>query len=329
MNRNSTIDALKAFAIFLVVLGHFLQTTILNFDENYLFKLIYSFHMPLFVFLSGYLSYRKDGLKKDYLKRRFLSLIVPYLTWMILSSIISGVTSGFNFISTVLNIFFYPDNGLYFLWVLFWMHLVLYCCSFVPRKYFLTLLIVIAFLVTLIPFAFSFDNFFGNKIFASLFPYFIIGYLVRQYGNKTNFIFKSWYFLLPLFLFLVYFWHRTDALDFNHYLVSSKLFIFIYKIIVAIIGIIISVGLFRKIKTYYKAILLLGENSIAIYAMNFYCLKVIYPSFDSVIINSFLYYFYAVFLTLMIISICLLIANILKKNKLSSLIFLGDIKNWS
>ena len=62
--RNRMLDSLKGFAIFLVVLGHVIQTVFApdSYDSNVIFKIIYSFHMPLFIFISGYLSGCKERL---------------------------------------------------------------------------------------------------------------------------------------------------------------------------------------------------------------------------------------------------------------------------
>lgn len=52
------IDFLKLFAIFLVVLGHVIlfmglkQNEVMH--ENTLYSFIYSFHMPLFMTISGF-----------------------------------------------------------------------------------------------------------------------------------------------------------------------------------------------------------------------------------------------------------------------------------
>lgn len=58
-NRIETLDIYKGLLIFLVVWGHFMMPLI---DREYpvarrLFLLIYSFHMPAFIFLSGYFYY--------------------------------------------------------------------------------------------------------------------------------------------------------------------------------------------------------------------------------------------------------------------------------
>ena len=52
------INIVKGVAIFLMLWGHCIQYCALNdfdFFENPVFKFIYSFHMPLFMLISGYL----------------------------------------------------------------------------------------------------------------------------------------------------------------------------------------------------------------------------------------------------------------------------------
>ncbi len=52
--RLEYIDILRGFAIFLVVLGHVLEHAGLK--DDFLFYFIYSFHMPLFICISGFVS---------------------------------------------------------------------------------------------------------------------------------------------------------------------------------------------------------------------------------------------------------------------------------
>lgn len=61
--RNVYGDCTKGILIFLVILGHCIQygsgATYLNkelFWENKIFQWVYSFHMPLFALISGYLG---------------------------------------------------------------------------------------------------------------------------------------------------------------------------------------------------------------------------------------------------------------------------------
>lgn len=50
--RNSSIDVVKGFLILCVIIGHVLKGTT---EENMIRGVIYSFHMPLFMFMSGWM----------------------------------------------------------------------------------------------------------------------------------------------------------------------------------------------------------------------------------------------------------------------------------
>lgn len=88
--RLTYVDAVKGGAILLVVMGHVLAWMFDDFHEitrnapspSYLFKFIYSFHMPLFMFASGFLFGIKPvndiGQYWKKINKSFLGLIVPY-----------------------------------------------------------------------------------------------------------------------------------------------------------------------------------------------------------------------------------------------------------
>lgn len=88
--RYGQIDICKGLGIILVVLGHALkQTGSKNPAVLALIHLIYSFHMPLFFVLSGFVSYRLLELKggKERLawtRQRARRLLVPYLVMSLL-----------------------------------------------------------------------------------------------------------------------------------------------------------------------------------------------------------------------------------------------------
>lgn len=56
INKDIKLNNIKGLFIFLVVFGHIVEVYKADFYE--LFLLIYAFHMPLFVFISGYLAKR-------------------------------------------------------------------------------------------------------------------------------------------------------------------------------------------------------------------------------------------------------------------------------
>ena len=61
-------DNAKGILIFLVVFGHFLQPYRSQPGIRIVFDLIYLFHMPAFVFISGYLSQKVSDVRKSILK---------------------------------------------------------------------------------------------------------------------------------------------------------------------------------------------------------------------------------------------------------------------
>lgn len=83
MERKVFIDYAKGLAILLVVIGHLLQYNLVGTSAKDLFDMIYSFHMPLFMLLSGYvasLSIEKYLSRKvEYIRKKVCSLVVPFV----------------------------------------------------------------------------------------------------------------------------------------------------------------------------------------------------------------------------------------------------------
>ena len=79
MKREKYIDVAKGFGILLVVYGHVISNCDLRPDLTLIQKFIYSFHMPLFFFISGYcLGLRKDtGEKPAFLPPTAFMMTLP------------------------------------------------------------------------------------------------------------------------------------------------------------------------------------------------------------------------------------------------------------
>lgn len=91
--RIKYIDVMRGFAIFLVVLGHVLERC--GQAKGSLFHLIYSFHMPLFICISAYVSayvYHNrlftsniDRIGGDkFLFHKFNAIMIPYFLWSLI-----------------------------------------------------------------------------------------------------------------------------------------------------------------------------------------------------------------------------------------------------
>ena len=84
--REKWVDAVKGLAIYLVILGHSIQyatTRDYYYAKNSIFQIIYSFHMPLFMMMSGYLfaySISKYSIK-DGIIAKIKGILIPCIVW--------------------------------------------------------------------------------------------------------------------------------------------------------------------------------------------------------------------------------------------------------
>lgn len=118
--RDELLDISRGSLIFLVVLGHGIQYTLYSntdFWEDPIFKLIYMFHMPVFVYISGYLAPFDSKFSLRVLFNRLSRLLLPLLCWMLLYIglksffITHDLPSFYMFISII-------SSSLWYLWVL-------------------------------------------------------------------------------------------------------------------------------------------------------------------------------------------------------------------
>ncbi|ECC9656673.1 hypothetical protein DU153_03485 [Salmonella enterica subsp. enterica] len=91
--RTQWIDALKAIAIFWIYLGHFGD------NGKQLYQFAFSFHVPLFFFISGVFYKKCQSLHElaSIIKNGFIKLIVPYFVFSILSLIFFSLYNNSSF----------------------------------------------------------------------------------------------------------------------------------------------------------------------------------------------------------------------------------------
>ena len=91
------IDILKAFTIYLVLWGHAIMHFQPDYKESYIFQVIYAFHMPLFMMLSGYFAISSMKMEiVPFIKKKFRQLLLPCISWGVLCWIFisSGLIHG-------------------------------------------------------------------------------------------------------------------------------------------------------------------------------------------------------------------------------------------
>jgi len=114
--RIEYIDIARGIGILLVVMGH----NDFSLVSPFAYKWIYSFHMPLFFFLSGYFLNTSIGFW-DFFKKRFNSLIKPYLFTLFLIYFISISFGRIGFETAIIRIIkSLYGTGRYIDWVQLW-----------------------------------------------------------------------------------------------------------------------------------------------------------------------------------------------------------------
>jgi polysaccharide biosynthesis protein PslL len=264
--RIEYLDIAKGIGILLVVLGHN------DFEVISLFvqRLIYSFHMPLFFFLSGYFLNTSVPFL-DFFKKRFNSLLKPFFftIFLIYFTSVSFEKMGFNtaITRTVKSLY---GSGYYLDWVQLWFlpHLFavsLYAFLFITlvgklRNRWLTWGILLATLAIAVPFLNAFYPFplsiLGKdyKLWGLPFSldlvlvtgfFFILGHEVRQVTTEKTFdagilLAATGGSLLLLNILFPY------EIDFNIRLYQS----FLVNTSEAILGILLVLALARQIELH-------------------------------------------------------------------------------
>lgn len=135
-NRISYIDQLKGITIFLVVLGHLIEHNAGR--NNFLWTFIYSFHMPLFMFISGYLAnvtFKIDHLNFSnivlFIGKKSRTLLLPFLSWGVLIPYFVLQNSNNKLGTYIYDYIYHWGEGLWFL-----QHCLHYPCCFYYIKVF-------------------------------------------------------------------------------------------------------------------------------------------------------------------------------------------------
>lgn len=176
--RDHFLDHSKALLIFLVVFGHFLERLLGwgNSTSHLLLGIIYSMHMPAFIFISGMLY--KDH---NYLKNIifFLSLYLPFQ--LLLPMIDAGLQGHWQFYFNWQNVFKRPY---WILWYLMGM-MVWTACTHALIKYrgFACVLSISGALLVGCLTGNNYDYSIGRIVV--FFPFFIVGYVYGQTLMQT------------------------------------------------------------------------------------------------------------------------------------------------
>jgi acyltransferase len=80
------LDNAKALGIIAIIWGHLAENILKNYvaDVTLQYKFIYSFHVPLFFILSGYIAKKPDSNIHSFIKEKFMTRIIPLLFFTVI-----------------------------------------------------------------------------------------------------------------------------------------------------------------------------------------------------------------------------------------------------
>ena len=180
-----TIEVVRAITIILVVIGHYSPDNA-PLWYNSLLKFIYSFHMPVFLFISGfiYIATKKEESYLSFLFKKVKRLLIPYFSTSVIIISIKLFSQGNAYlenpvtINSYFEIFYLPVAG-YFLWfiiALWWMFVI--TPLFKTRKLRLCLFLISA-IIAYLPFEPT--HILCANEFKRMFIYFMLGVTLYDY----------------------------------------------------------------------------------------------------------------------------------------------------
>lgn len=179
--RSYLIDALKLFAMGMVVLTHVLglRPEFRTLSPQTVAAMV-TFNMPLFTALSGFVLFGREGTHPlRFLRGKAMALLVPYLAWIAVELPLRGYPPS-AWLPRLFGALLDPHLGLqmWFLWLLFWLFVIFTAVRLVSRDDRWLAVGAAAAGATLF---FGTTTTFGLDKMAWLYPFFILGYLLAKH----------------------------------------------------------------------------------------------------------------------------------------------------
>ncbi len=267
------LDFIRALAIILVILAHVTRAFFQNLPKG-----SFSMHfvapfidfgvlgVPLFLMISGALLLNRDYELGDFLKRRYIRVLVPFLFWAIIFPVSRMLFEGQP--ATVTNfISLYFDKDFWFVWMILGVYLFIPIInSFIKEygmkgvEYFLLIWAAVMFLNNIGQYPF---HQLELSYFAGYLGYFVLGYYL---ANKKFSLSNSRLLKISLLIFVIFTFINIDY-TLTSCLLKNKLVYYKYETIVTVIQ---SAGLFMFLR-YFA--LVSSENSKSIKNKIYYFFK--------------------------------------------------------
>lgn len=261
-NRDYQIDNIKGAMIFFVVIGHVISNLCRGWYGNaalrFVFYFIYCFHMPVFIFISGFLSKRRTDYE-TYLVKAIHSCLIPFFLFNFLY--------GFPSIKSAMNILM-PKWTLWYLLSLFIWKVIAEVFSKIRWP------LLISLLLTIYAGMINIGGFLSLSRTIGFFPFFLAGYLCQQ---ERIVIIRKTKITIPIFalaavLLVAGLFSNTgiqkETLYFNDsykIMGQSDLMGSALRVILLITGFLSIIGLISAMPTRKTVLSNIGRYSITIY----------------------------------------------------------------
>ena len=279
--RLDWVDNARAIGIVFVVMGHHHQHGLYNY--------IYTFHMPLFFFLSGMMFKRKaDDRFADFAIKRAKTLLFPYfifsialygLWWFLGRFVDPSVLDGYSLQKNFLGIFYAQGQMEYMRWGLeMWFLPCLYLTSIL--YYFMAemsihkqfaIVVFCALTGFTLPQILSYRLPWSFDVALVALGFFWLGHILMAYIQKYTLSWKSFLFLLMLFGVSVMTYRlQTERIDMYQAIYGEYLLFYLS----AIAGVLFYI-LLSKVLPTPALFAFIGANSLVIYMLHMRALTIL------------------------------------------------------
>ena len=336
MQHNEDLDFLKGIGIVLVVLGHCFTTALENnyYSIRILKDFIYTFHMPLFFIVSGYLQglrpYSINKLRK-FGAHQIRKLFLPYVAWSLVLYIFYYFLNSVNIITIQENIRLNPiyliydilaynirtGNVLWFVYILCIISIVSYIFHNLNTRIGsnIAFLLAVLFLGVLANIYLR-DELFILKRFLVMWIYYEVGVFIALHIKDINIKANNTVNLILLALY---------PLIFILYFKSNSIITYVLKVICALLAVYILYGLSKYSNCWlYRILNYLGKRTSYIYYLhNPYIVLVMVTGLTkftklNIAVSIAIAFMFGIIIPLLIGNL------ILARNKMTKLILLGE-----
>jgi fucose 4-O-acetylase-like acetyltransferase len=283
-SRLTYIDITRGICIILVVIGH---TVPPGSPEWYVavHDIIYCFHMPLFMYVSGFVHryFQKPIPYRLFIAKKFKRLMMPYFLVSILIICIKLVVERGLYLenpvglSAFYKMLYLPSAGV-FLWFVYVLFMIFLIIPYFNTNRKINILLVMSFILLLLPAEFT-NLYFILQFKAHLF-YFALGCFTCQYSSKLKeqTVLPIW---IKILVFgILYMYIATDSITLP--LFSAQ----IVKAILAITGIAVILDISRRIDSKMATLKSIFIR-LAVYSYTIYLFHTIFQGFAKAIFTKF------------------------------------------